>query len=169
VITWRRGARPLLVVLEDLQWMDLLSRDLLEALIRRTDGLPILFLLSYRPVGGRTPEALADLPSFEEMRLGDLETQAMHDVVAAKAGQAFGTGVPLSDALVELVLGRAQGNPFYAEELVNYVRRLGVDPPDAAAVDALDLPDSMQAVVLSRIDGLDEHPRQGLKVGSTRG
>jgi class 3 adenylate cyclase/tetratricopeptide (TPR) repeat protein len=170
LLAWRLAAGPLLLALEDLQWIDQPSVDLLETLVRRTDGLPVLFLLSYRrETEPATPPALAGLPSFTEIVLADLDQDGMRQVVLAKAEQVFGTGTELCDALVDLVLDRAQGNPFYAEELVNYVRRLDVDPRDPASVGAVDLPDTLHAVVLSRIDGLDELPRQGLKVASVVG
>jgi class 3 adenylate cyclase/tetratricopeptide (TPR) repeat protein len=170
LLTWRLADGPLLLVLEDLQWIDPPSLDLLETLVRRTDGLPVLFLLSYRrETEPTTPPALAGLPSFTEIVITDLDRDGMRQVVLAKAEQVFGAGTELCDALVELVLDRSQGNPFYAEELVNYVRRLDVDPRDPASVGAVDLPDNLHAVVLSRVDGLDELPRQGLKVASVIG
>jgi class 3 adenylate cyclase/tetratricopeptide (TPR) repeat protein len=170
LLVWRLADGPLLLALEDLQWIDPPSTDLLETLVRRTDGLPVLFLLSYRRgADPTTPPALAGLPSLTEIVLTDLDRDGMRQVVFAKAEQVFGAGADLCDALVELVLDRAQGNPFYAEELVNYVRRLDVDPRDPASVGAVDLPDTLHAVVLSRVDGLDELPRQGLKVASVIG
>lgn len=166
----RLAQAPLLLVLEDLHWMDPLSADLLHALVRRTADLGVLFLLAYRrdPSAG-TPPALAGLPGFEEIELRDLDADGMRSVVEAKVQQVFGEGVATSEAMHSLIAGRAQGNPFYAEELVNYLRRLGLDPGDAAALATVSLPDSLQSVVLSRIDGLDEAPRQTLKVASVVG
>lgn len=161
---------PLIVVLEDLQWIDPPSVDLLRHLVRATGGLPVLFLLSYRiedqdPV----PPEVAELDGFERIVLDELDRHGMSSVVNTKVNQVFGDDVEPSEALVELVLDRAQGNPFYAEEIVNFVRRQGLDPSDATSVDRIALPDSLNAIVLGRIDGLDERPRQAVKVASIVG
>src|SRR5262249_47898759 len=72
-------------------------------------------------------------------------------------------------AIVDLVVERAQGNPFYAEELLNYLHDRGIDPSDARALRALELPDSVHSLILSRVDGLSEAPRRTLKIASVVG
>lgn len=167
----RLAEEPTMIVLEDLHWVDPLSLDLLQVLVRRTADLPVLFVLAYRrePGSSGAPAELAQLPGFVEIELGELDEDGMRSVVEAKAAQVFGSDVTIADALHELVAARAQGNPFYAEELVNYVRRLDLDPSDGAALNAVRLPDSLQAIVSSRIDGLAEQPRQTIKVASVIG
>jgi predicted ATPase len=70
---------------------------------------------------------------------------------------------------VGLVTTKAQGNPFYIEELLAYIRGQGVDLRDASALERLQLPDSLHSLVLSRIDMLTESPRRTLKVASVLG
>ncbi len=72
-------------------------------------------------------------------------------------------------ALVDLITARAQGNPFYIEELLNFIRSQGVDPQDEAALKKLELPESLHSLILSRIDKLGEAPRRTLKVASVLG
>ena len=65
-----RAAKPLVIVLEDCHWIDELSRDLLETLVRTAATLPVLFVLAYRPaasVGGGL--GLERLPQFGEIAL----------------------------------------------------------------------------------------------------
>lgn len=165
----RLGAGPLTIVLEDVQWADPLSVDLLVELIRRTADLPVLFLLSYRDdPDAPVPDELRSLAGLSEIVLGEIGRADMEAIVAAKIGQVFGSSVAPSVELLDLILERSQGNPFYAEELVGYVHRLGVDPTDAS-VEAIELPATLQAIVLGRIDGLDERPRQAVKVASVAG
>src|SRR5581483_2492762 len=99
------------------------------------------------------------------LELSELGDEAMALLVEAKVGSGEASGA----ALLELVLRRAQGNPFYAEELINFVRSQGVDADDARALRALELPDSLHSLILSRIDKLTERPRRTLKVASVIG
>ena len=170
VLRSKAKVEPLVIVLEDCHWIDPLSRDLLEALVRATATLPVLFLLAYRPAespGGGLE--LEGLPQFLELRLGELGRDQAEQVVMAKLRQLFGSDRSVAPELVELVTERAQGNPFYLEELINYVHGLGIDPGDAQAIAHLDVPDSLHRLVLSRIDMLAEAPRSTLKVASVIG
>ena len=161
----RAAVKPLLVVLEDCHWLDPLSRDLLEAVGRQLSGLPVLVVLAYRPeAGARTGLGLASLPGATEVPLTALEDAEMAVLIEARLG-----GAPGSDGLRDLVTARAQGNPFYAEELLNYVQHQGIDADDARALAALDLPDSLRSLILSRIDTLEEPLRRTLKVASVVG
>ncbi len=167
----RLAAGPLVVVLEDAQWLDDPSLDLLEVLARETSADdPVLFLLSCRldPTDPR-PARLDQLPGNHEIVLHELGEDGLRDVAVAKTAQVFGVGAVPSEALIDLIHDRADGNPFYAEELVNFVRRSGLDPADPDIVAALELPANLHGIVLSRIDALDELPRQGLKVASVIG
>lgn len=161
---------PRAIVLDDLHWADPLSVDLLRTVVRRTAGRSALFVLAHRTEDGREiAEALADLPDRTDITLGELEPDGLRTVVGAVAGQVFGPTVVPAGAIVDLVLERSQGNPLYAEELLRYMERAGVDPTDPAAARTLELPESLQAIVLSRVDGLPELPRQAVKVASVVG
>jgi adenylate cyclase len=63
-------------------------------------------------------------------------------------------------------MARAQGNPFYLEELLNYVRDRGLDPAD---IQNIELPDSLHTLILSRIDQLSEREKSTLRVASIVG
>ena len=158
------------IVLEDCHWIGPLARDVLTALVRATTALPVLFVLAYRPAaapGGGL--GLEQLPQFAELPLGELEPAEAEQLVRSKLAQLFGGGAEASPALLELVVARSQGNPFYVEELLNYVHGQGVDPQDDAALRDLELPESLHSLILSRVDTLGEAPRRTLKVASVVG
>jgi len=161
---------PLVLALEDCHWLDPLSRDLLEVLARAVAGIPVLLVLAYRPstdVGGGL--GIEQLPQFGEIALSELDRASAAMLIRSKLAPVLGPGVEPPAALVELVADRAQGNPFYIEELLNFIRSKGVDLKDEAAIRRLDLPESLHSLILSRIDTLGEESRRPLKVASVLG
>ena len=161
---------PLAIVLEDCHWIDPLSRDLLEELVRATKSFPVLFVLAYRP--GDQPGGglgLEGLPQFAEFVLDELGPAAAKAVAMTKLRQLFGDDVVAAPELLTLVVERSEGNPFYLEELLNYIHGRRIDPADPRQLRDLDLPGSLHSLVLSRIDTLVEDPRRTLKVASVLG
>ena len=71
--------------------------------------------------------------------------------------------------LVEKLWARSQGNPFYLEELLNFLRYRGLDPREPIALEKIELPDSLHTLILSRIDQLSEHEKTTLRVASIVG
>lgn len=162
--------RPVALLLEDCQWLDPLSRDLLEVLSRSVSRLPVQIVAAYRPPDRDAEPPLAlDRENVREIRLGELAP-------AAAAAMTVSRLATLSDrpggppaALTDLVLERAQGNPFYIEELLTFILSRGIDPDDEDALRRLELPDGLHNLVLSRIDTLAEAPRRTAKVASVVG
>lgn len=167
---------PIAFLLEDCQWLDPLSVDLLQVLARSAAELPVLLLLASRdalndPDDGQSDavDPLRGLPHFVELALAELDEEACAEIVATKFAQLAGRGAVVPAALATMVLGRAEGNPFYLEELSSFIHGQPVDSADPAALAALDLPDSLNSLVLSRIDMLAEGPRTTVKVASVIG
>ena len=166
----RAGQEPLVLVLEDCHWIDPLSRDLLGVLARIAPSLRVLVVLAYRPAaepGGSL--GLSAVDGFSELRLDELEPVEAELLIRSKVEELSGSGTEAPPALVELVTERSQGNPFYVEELLNYIRGQGVELADEAALRTLRLPESLHSLVLSRVDTLAEAPRRTLKVASVVG
>jgi class 3 adenylate cyclase/tetratricopeptide (TPR) repeat protein len=166
----RAASEPQVLVLEDCHWLDPLSRDLLDVVARVVASSPVLLVLVYRPEAA-LPQGLglAQLPQIEELPLAALDEAHMSELARAKLVQLFDDDTDTTQLLVELVVGRAQGNPFYVEELLNYVHAQEIDPADEQALRSLELPGSLHSLVLSRIDKLSESPRRTLKVASVVG
>jgi adenylate cyclase len=162
----------LLFVLEDLHWIDPASHDLLEHLARASEKLPVLIVLTYRsPELQRLPALrIESLPYFTKISLTELSAGEAEQAIRAKLAQLFperGGAVP--PALIERITAQAQGNPFYVEELLNYLHDRGLDPRDPATWNTLDWPSSLHSLILSRLDRLTAHQQLSLKVASIIG
>jgi len=163
---------PLLIVIEDLHWVDALSHDLLEGLAKALANYRVCFVLAYRPpsaVGVARLEAprLEALPQFTRIELHELTQAEAESAIRAKLAQLYpARGGALPSGLVDTLMARAQGNPFYLEELLNYVRDRGLDPAD---IENIELPDSLHTLILSRIDQLSEQEKTTLRVASIVG
>jgi class 3 adenylate cyclase len=159
----------LLIVIEDLHWIDVLSHDLLEELARALSDSRVCFLLAYRPPQLARLEAprIEAMSNFTRIELHELNAFEAESAIRAKLAQLYplrGGALPIG--LVDTLMARSQGNPFYLEELLNYVRDRGLDPED---LDKIELPDSLYTLILSRIDALAESEKSTLRVASIVG
>lgn len=161
----RAAPAPLLLVLEDCHWIDAPSRALLEFLARNLGDCPVLLLLTARPVVGSPDpfEPVARLPRFSGVSLDELGEAEAVELVRRRMRQLYGPDRQAPAAATGRVVARAGGNPFFLEELVSLVHARGGDGAD------LDLPDSVQRVVMARIDQLGEPEKAVLKVASVLG
>ncbi len=160
---------PLLIVMEDLNWMDALSHDLLEQLAQATAALPVCFVLAYRPpqLARLAAPRLEKLPQFTRIELHALTTSEAEQAIRAKLAQLYPLqGGTLPTGLVQTLMTRAQGNPFYLEELLNYIHDRGLDPTE---LDRIELPDSLYTLILSRIDQLNEREKSTLRAAGIIG
>ena len=161
----------LLLVLEDCHWLDPLSHDLLEVIGRAIADLPVLIVLAYRPpqVDGLLAPRVSQLFHFTELPLTDLPAEGIERLVSFKLGQIYGEQTVLPKALIEQISVRAEGNPFYIEELLNYLHDRDIDPQQPEALEQIELPNSLYSLILSRIDQLSENQKTLLKVASVIG
>lgn len=164
-------AAPLMLVFEDCHWLDPLSHDLLEVIGRAIADLPVLMVMVYRPMQlERLKEArLEKLPYFTEIPLTDFTPQEAKRLISLKLEQFFGDQTDVPAGLLKRITERAQGNPFYIEELLNYLQDQNFDPKDTKQLDQFELPTSLHSLILSRIDQLTEHQKSTIKVASVIG
>ena len=163
---------PLLVVIEDLHWLDAVSQDLLEELAQALNNLPVCFVLAHRPpqAGLQRISHLESLPHYSRIELHELSQPECEQAIRAKLAQLYPARAgALPARLVEKLTLRSQGNPFYLEELLNYLRDRGLDPRDPADLEKIELPGSLHTLVLSRIDQLSEREKTTLRVASVIG
>lgn len=165
---------PVAIAIEGCDWIDPLARDLLLALARRAASLPVMLILTFRGAPAEREDWIAPLRAgglhhLAELALHELSRAEVEALVAATVARHFGPEAVAPLALVDLVTARAQGNPLFVEELLALVHDRGVDLADAEAIAALELPDSLHSLVLSRIDRLDEGAQTALKVASVIG
>lgn len=167
----RAKEHPLLFILEDCHWMDPLSQDLVESLGRTISDLPVVIFMTYRPPEEKDIlySRLARLPHFSEICLGDFTPDEARQLIGIKLTQSFGTDTQVPAELVSRIIRQAEGNPFYIEELLNYLNDRGIRPDDNQAISNLELPDSLHKLILTRIDQVTESQKTTLKIASVIG
>jgi tetratricopeptide (TPR) repeat protein len=163
------GTDPTMIVIEDAHFLDSASWGLL---IRVRDELSsALVVLSSRPDAealAERAEALAGSTHLALDRLGDEDTI---ELVRSSLGVE-----ELEDDVRDLVLGRAEGHPFFSQELAVSLRDAGAIVGDGGVArmaepsgSAVAVPDTVQGVVASRIDSLEARQQMLLKVASVFG
>ncbi len=168
--------QPLAMVLEDLHWADPSSVDLLMKLLSLIKEAPLIFCVLVRPEksapGWRLVTSARSLlgESMVEIELHNLSEAESADLVTNLLKLAA-----LPAGLRSLILKKAEGNPFFVEEMIRMcidrgyiVQREGrwVVLEDQ---DISDLPDSLQGLLLARIDRLSEGTRATLRVAAVIG
>ncbi|MFZ6026653.1 MAG: tetratricopeptide repeat protein [Chloroflexota bacterium] len=166
----RAAQGALLIVLEDFHWIDPLSADLLDAVSRTVATQPVALLIVCRPPeAGHAQPAFMRLPNFIEISLNELTLAETEQLIQHKLSQ-FGFAVDqIPQQLSASINERAQGNPFFVDEIVNWLHDQGISPTDAANLQTRNLPDSLYSLIISRIDQLEEQARTTLKVASILG
>ncbi|HMB23490.1 MAG TPA: adenylate/guanylate cyclase domain-containing protein [Anaerolineales bacterium] len=164
----------LILVLEDLHWIDPVSFDLLELIAYAIQNLPVLILVAYRVLATDLQQQMFHrieaIDHFAQIQLEELTNEEMEQVIRSKLFNLFPErGGKVSRVLIERITSRAQGNPFYAEELLNYLHDRGIDLSDVASFNELDLPTSLHSLILSRIDQLTASQQITIKVASIIG
>ncbi len=167
----RARMTPTLFVLEDCHWLDPLSHDLLEAIGRAIADVPVLIVMAYRPPDVERLQALrvSQLPHFTEIVLTSFTPQEAEELIRLKLDRFFGPHVAAPRDVIDRIVARAEGNPFYIEELLNYLQDRGIDPQDSQALEQLDLPTSLHSLILARIDQVTERQKTTLRVASVVG
>ncbi|MBK8047508.1 MAG: tetratricopeptide repeat protein [Anaerolineales bacterium] len=163
--------RPMLIVLEDCHWLDPLSHDLLVALGSAAAELSILFLYVFRPFELKRLRAarVSALPYHTEILLQPLTPAEAARFVRTKVGALIDNDRALATSFVERITMRAEGNPYFLDELLNYLQFEQVNFHDPAALDRIALPDSIQSLVLSLIDRFSESQKITVKIASVIG
>lgn len=162
----RRSTRgPLVLALDDAHWADASSVALAEHLLSGLDGLPILLVIAMRPEREAPGSALVGAARsvlgerMRELHLLPLRQDSDRQLLGELVGPA---GLP--EELERRVLARAEGNPFFLEELVRALAEAG-----ALADEEVELPDTIERLVLARIDRLPARTREIARAASVLG
>jgi predicted ATPase len=185
--------RPVVLILEDVHWIDHASEEVLTALVEAMGGSPLLLVLVYRPEYG---SAWSNTAAHTQITLPRLPHASSAAVVHAILAKPYAAGVRLerltpaqSQAMMQDLVGatalpaeaeqfiitKADGNPLFVEELTHALVESGVlvREPEGyrlrAAPTALQLPATIQGVLLARLDRLPAALKTVLQAASVIG
>ncbi|MCB0171385.1 MAG: AAA family ATPase [Anaerolineae bacterium] len=175
--------QPLVLVFDDLHWVDDLSFDLVSSLMDALRTSPILLLCVYRPHYQHKDLRLSAIASrkcpeqYLELMLRELTPDQSRRLIDSLLGVDV-----LPPAVEAPVLQRTHGNPFFIEEVIRELIENGilyVDQEEAinghrwrvrAEIDpVIAVPKSVQSVILSRIDRLEPEPKHLLRSAAVIG
>ncbi|HEY6076955.1 MAG TPA: AAA family ATPase, partial [Gaiella sp.] len=155
---------PTVLVVEDLHWADLALLDFLEHLVEHASGVPLFVLATARPeLADRAPGWAGGVRNATTITLSPLSETDAARLVSGLLEQTL-----LPAELQRAIVDRAGGNPLYAEEVVRLLRDRGLlDDPDALG--DLPLPETIQALIASRLDTLSPERKSLLQDASVLG
>jgi class 3 adenylate cyclase/tetratricopeptide (TPR) repeat protein len=160
-------ARPLVLVFEDLHWIDDETQRLLDALIVAAADAPVLLLLTYRP---DYRHAWSGHAHFQALVLEPLPVDSAEAMLAGMLGEA-----PELGALKRLLIERTDGNPLFLEESVRTLEETGAIAGMRGAyalrteLHAVEMPVTVQAILAARVDRLPPAQKQLLQCASVLG
>ena len=159
--------KVLVLIVEDLHWIDEGSQAMLSGLIEGMEGTPTLVLVNYRPE--HTP-AWADAGHYDTIELQPLDRSDTAKLLRDLAGED-----PSLDGIDEPIHERTSGNPFFIEEIVRELAEAGYLEGERGAyrlakpIEDAGVPVTVQAVLAARIDRLDPAEKHLLQVASVVG
>jgi class 3 adenylate cyclase/tetratricopeptide (TPR) repeat protein len=159
--------QPLVVVFEDLHWIDGETQTLLDSLVESLPAARLLFLVNYRPEyshawGGKT--------YYRQLRIDPLPPESADELLDALLGPDAALG-PLKQLLVE----RTEANPLFLEESVRALVETAALVGERGAyrltrpVENLKIPATVQAILASRIDRLAPEAKRVLQAAAVIG
>jgi class 3 adenylate cyclase/tetratricopeptide (TPR) repeat protein len=160
---------PTVLAFEDMQWADASLLDFVEHLLDWSRSHPIFVVTLARPeLLERRPTWGAGQRSFASLYLEPLSSQAMEELLA-------GLVPGLSPEVRDRILERAEGIPLYAVETVRMLLDRGLLVQEGSVyrvtgpVDALEVPETLHALIAARLDGLSTEERRLLQDAAVLG
>ncbi len=159
--------KPLIIVVEDLHWIDRTSNDFLEYLIGWLANTAILLILLYRP---EYTHQWASKSFYTQINLDQLNPSSSTELIKAMLEEGN-----VAPELKQLILTRASGNPLYMEEFTHTLLENGaIEKKENRYVlcrDASDIrvPDTIQGIIAARMDRLEDNIKRTMQVASVIG
>jgi ABC-type oligopeptide transport system substrate-binding subunit/class 3 adenylate cyclase len=169
-------SQPTVLILEDLHWADPSSMEVLSEIMSLTDRVPLLLILLMRVEREHGSWRLKQLAETEyphrctEMTLSRLSDDQADQLMNHLLGEG-----EFPEQIKELVRTRSEGNPFYLEEVIYHlvdnglIERVGGEWHVNDAIVVVGIPETLQGVLLARIDRLEEDVRRTLQIASVIG
>jgi DNA-binding NtrC family response regulator/tetratricopeptide (TPR) repeat protein len=149
------GRAPLVLVVEDMHWVDRTSEEFFGTLVDVVAGARILLVTTHRP-GYRPP--WMDRSYATQVALQPLSARESLSLVRDVIGPA-----EVDEPTVEMIVAKAEGNPFFTEELARAVAEGGSPTPGSA------VPDTVEGVLMARIDRLAAEDKRVLQAAAVIG
>jgi class 3 adenylate cyclase/tetratricopeptide (TPR) repeat protein len=159
--------QPLLLVFEDLHWIDTETQALLDMLVESLPTARVLLLVNYRP---EYQHGWGSKTYYTQLRLDPLPPTSAVEVLQALLGDD-----PSLAPLTPLLIARTEGNPFFLEESVRTLIETGVLVGELGAyrlaqpLEHIQVPVTVQAVLAARIDRLPLEEKWLLQTAATFG
>jgi len=154
LVTTESDTRPILAIVEDAHWADTITLAHLSALTKTVTKCPALLVMTSRIEGDQLDQSWRSTTDGSPLITIDLGPLRKQDSMAL-----IGQFIDTSDALAESCLKRASGNPLFLEQLLHNAQE-GTDES---------LPDSIQSLVLARMDRLEPADKRALQAASVIG
>jgi len=169
--------QPLIILLDNLQWFDQLSRELLHSALELSVSLPIVFCIGSRPEAKELPEIISRAKKLLGQHAFEI---SLTPLSTAESGKLLNQKLPLVDmpeTLRHYILERSQNNPYYLEELVSFIINSGfVERHNAKwritnvkGLANLSLPGTLRGLARAQIDRLPEAQQQLLSYAAVIG
>jgi predicted ATPase/class 3 adenylate cyclase len=160
--------RPIVLILEDWQWVDEASDSTLKHLVGVIGSRPIMVVSLYRP--DYSPN-WSNMSHHTPLVLKPLETEQSRNIIRSVLGAK-----DIPKGLLEPIIAQTGGNPFFIEEVCRSLMEDGVievhKADQAILTQALEnrtIPDTIQAIISTRLDRLDHDAKEVLRLGSVVG
>jgi class 3 adenylate cyclase/tetratricopeptide (TPR) repeat protein len=159
--------QPILIVCEDLHWVDAETQALLDSLVDSLPMAPLLLLFNYRP---EYQHSWSGKTYYHQLRIDPLPPESADELLEALLGSDTGVQ-PLRRLLIE----RTEGNPFFLEESVRTLVETKVLAGERGsyrlvkATDSIEIPATVQAILAARIDRLQPEDKRLLLAASVIG
>jgi class 3 adenylate cyclase/tetratricopeptide (TPR) repeat protein len=159
--------QPVLLVFEDLHWIDSETQAVLDLLVESLPTARMLLLVNYRP---EYQHGWSSKTYYTQLRLDPLPEASAEELLQALLGHD-----PSLVSLTQLLMARTQGNPFFLEESVRTLVETGVLSGERGAyhlaqpLDTLQVPATVQALLAARIDRLPPEDKRLLQTAAVIG
>jgi tetratricopeptide (TPR) repeat protein len=159
--------RPIILVVEDLHWIDKTSEEFLSYLIEWLANTQILLILLYRP---EYTHPWGSKSYYSQIGLSQLTSQSSAELI-----QAILYECDIEPGLESLILNRSAGTPLYIEELTHSLLENGsiqreqnqcflvIEPED------IQIPDTIQGIIAARMDRLEDNTKRTMQIASVIG
>lgn len=161
--------KPLIILIEDVHWMDSDSKRLLKMIIRNIKRHPVGILVSsrYRDDGSRPETGIEAVINAESIDLNPIDEEASISIITARLNAKSGP------ELTRFILDRTEGNPFYIDQFCIYLKNSDMITFKGSAwhliLRKVEVPSGIKSILVARIDRLPIQLRSLVQIASILG